>query len=367
MANLRGITWDHPRGYEPLEACSRLYAEACGVQVEWKWRSLKDFGDLPIDQIAKDYDLLIIDHPHVGLAASSGCLTPLESCLPPATLAALAAASAGPSHASYLYGGRQWGLAIDAAMQVAAYRPDKLDALPATWDEVTALAGRLRKQGLWMATPLCPTDAICSFLTLCANLRAPIEEEWVAREVGMQALEMLRGISAASHPLSLAANPIAVLDQLATGDEIVFCPIAFCYSNYARDGFRRALVQFGPLPGVQGSLLGGAGIAVSAFSAHQESACAYCAWICSDSVVNGGQPGNRTAWLDPRANEITHDYFRQTLPALEGAYVRPRYAGFVTFQEQAGRVIQAYLRDGTSTQACLATLENAFRTCKKGE
>ncbi len=72
MIALRGITWDHPRGYQPLAASADPYAAEFGVRVTWDRRSLKDFGDAPIDLLAADYDLLIIDHPHMGLAAEAG-------------------------------------------------------------------------------------------------------------------------------------------------------------------------------------------------------------------------------------------------------------------------------------------------------
>jgi multiple sugar transport system substrate-binding protein len=371
MLKLRGITWDHPRGYQPLEACSAHYAQTFGVEVAWERRSLKDFGDVPVDRLARDFDLLIIDHPHVGLAARTRCLRPLDACLPPATLAALARVSAGPSHASYDYGGRQWALAIDAALQVAAFRPDRLPAgaLPGSWDEVLTLAAHLRRQGQWMVMPLCPTDAICSFLTLCANLGAPVGPQWVDRAAARQALEWLAQLGAASHPEGFRWNPIAVLDRMAAQDDLVYCPLTFCYSNHCRAGFRAARLQFGPIPGVQGGLLGGAGIAVSAHTAQPEAACSFCAWVCSDGVQsgryvqNGGQPGNATAWRDPRANAITQDFFRRVLPALERASVRPRHAGFVAFQEQAGRILQAFLINRQPVADCLAGLEALFWSC----
>src|SRR5262249_29411895 len=122
MITLRGITWDHPRGYQPLAASVKPYMEMFGVAVEWEKRSLKDFGDAPIDKLAEQYDILIIDHPHVGLAAATNCLLPLDSCVAPETLQTLTDESAGPSHASYFYAGHQWALAIDAAMQSTAYR-----------------------------------------------------------------------------------------------------------------------------------------------------------------------------------------------------------------------------------------------------
>ena len=47
MIKLKGITWDHSRGYDPLVASSALYLEQMGIQVEWQkkvsnsfWRSV---------------------------------------------------------------------------------------------------------------------------------------------------------------------------------------------------------------------------------------------------------------------------------------------------------------------------------------
>ena len=82
--------------------------------------------------------------------------------------AALAAASVGPSFASYTYGGRQWALPIDAAAQVQAWRPDLIAAPPKTWDEVMALAGDGK-----VLLPLRNPHALMVFFTLAANLGTP--------------------------------------------------------------------------------------------------------------------------------------------------------------------------------------------------
>jgi multiple sugar transport system substrate-binding protein len=47
--------------------------------------------------------------------------------------------TAGPSFRSYTYGGHQWALAVDAAAQVSAYRPDLLRHPPTTWPDVLTL------------------------------------------------------------------------------------------------------------------------------------------------------------------------------------------------------------------------------------
>jgi multiple sugar transport system substrate-binding protein len=366
VVELHGITWDHPRGYAPLHASIEQYAAQTGVRVSWKARSLKDFGDAPIDALARDFDLLIIDHPHMGLGLQSGCLLPLDAHLPPETLAALAAQSAGLSHASYTYGGHQWALANDAAMQASAYRPDLLDApFPDDWDGVIRLGERVRASGRWVAVPLCPTDAICSFLTLCASLGDPPAggAALVDAAVGRAALALLLAFARVAHPESLDWNPIRMLDRMSSSGEIAYCPLSFCYTNYARDGYAPHRVHFRTIPGVKGAILGGAGIAVSAYTRHPAEACAYAAWISSADVQRGlyveagGQPGNRLAWEDDHANALTHDFFRDTLPTLDAAYLRPRWNGWHLFQEQAGDLLHAMLRRGEVG----AALDELFR------
>ncbi len=64
------MTWDHPRGYDPLVACNVVWRARSGVAVEWDRRSLQDFESFPVEELARSYDLLVTDHPHVGLIAA---------------------------------------------------------------------------------------------------------------------------------------------------------------------------------------------------------------------------------------------------------------------------------------------------------
>ena len=63
---LKGMTWSHPRGYDPMVACSEDWLKQTGVAVEWDKRSLQDFESYPVEELARLYDLIVIDHPHVG-------------------------------------------------------------------------------------------------------------------------------------------------------------------------------------------------------------------------------------------------------------------------------------------------------------
>lgn len=145
MAQLRGMTWRHARGIAPLQAATEAFCrENPQVSINWDARSLQEFEETSVPELAERYDLLMIDHPFVGLAAQSEALLPLDEALPAEFLTDQAANSVGPSHASYQWEGHQWALATDAAAQVSAYREDLLASrgvvVPTTWDEVWQLA-----------------------------------------------------------------------------------------------------------------------------------------------------------------------------------------------------------------------------------
>src|SRR5690348_5306401 len=74
---LRGMTWDHPRGYDPLVACSVAWHARTCVRIDWERRSLQDFESFPVAELAGRYDLIVIDHPHVGQITRERCLAPL--------------------------------------------------------------------------------------------------------------------------------------------------------------------------------------------------------------------------------------------------------------------------------------------------
>lgn len=375
MITLRGITWDHPRGRKPLEATAGLYADQFGVRVEWSARSLKDFGDAPIDALADRYDLIIFDHPHVGIALTDRRpLLPLDAFISAGDLRTLTDQSAGPSHQSYALAGHQWGLANDGAMQAASRRPD-LGSVewPRDWEEAIRIGTELSSGTAKLAIPLAATDAVCSFISLCAG-RGGMNEpasRFVDPDVGLWALSVLARLLEVAHPQSPYWNPIAMYDHMSTHDDVAYCPLAFCYTNYSRAEFRSRHIDFGPIPQQKGSILGGAGFGVSARCKHPQEACAYGLWLCSAAVQkglyvrHGGQPGNIEAWREESADEITNGFFSSTRPVIENAFVRPRHIGWPAFQEWAGNTIRAALLGKTDHAACLQALEDRYRQSLK--
>ncbi|CAZ95102.1 extracellular solute-binding protein [Zobellia galactanivorans] len=370
---LKGITWDHPRGYDPLIAASAAYYEEKGIIVEWQKRSLTDFGDFSIESLSEQYDLLILDHPHCGVIAGTGCLVPLEEHLSDELFLLLKAQSAGPSFSSYSFQKHQWALPIDAAFQCGSYRKDLLsDSIPKSWEEVFALAHRLRSNGKYVGMALCPTDSLCAFLSLCNQFGAPIvmdSEELVPHKVGIEILGLMKRMCMEFHPNALDWNPIDLYDYMAQTDDIVYAPLAFNYTNYSRKGFRENRLVFTDSPNAK-TVLGGAGIAVSSQCKNSIEAVDYCYWVCSERVqkdiytVNNGQPGNITCWMDPDANNLTDNFFQNTLQTLESAYVRPRYFGWPSFQEYLGRVLHKHLKNDIDPIVTLRQLQNSFNESK---
>ena len=178
---LRGLTWDHPRGYSPLINGAVQYESIHpGIRIHWDRRTLREFGEAPIEQYLDRYDLIVMDHPFVGFAAAHGALVDLGRYLTEVEKEAFAHDSVGLSWESYCYANGIWALPIDAATQVASYRPDLLLQLsaipPRTFDEIVQLGQKARASGKFIAVAAFSIDAISLFFTLTANLGHPIAE-----------------------------------------------------------------------------------------------------------------------------------------------------------------------------------------------
>lgn len=375
---LKGITWDHPRGFDPLVATSDSFSNTHGnIEFQWARRSLRSFGESSIEELADEYDLLLVDHPFMGEAHEKGLLVPLEEQLSAKFLADQKANSVGPSFDSYCYGGHQYALPIDAAAQVAAYRPDLLDGLeddlPQSIQDIYELGNRL-PENLKILWPLGPTDCWCSLLSLCAQLTGGEFfdlQTGVDVQVGSTVLEELRSLLPILHEQSLDYNSIQALDAMQARADIAYVPMVFGYSSYAQPQLSGHVIRFtNPpcYPGAQkSSLLGGVGLAISARCAHRDEAAHYLSFVLSPDIqtgeyfANSGQPGHLAAWKSPRVNESCSHFFSSTLETLEKAYVRPRVPGFHDFQESAGALLHSEMTKNLSAKETMVALNDRYR------
>jgi len=375
---LKGLTWDHPRGYAPLLAGVAEYRQQNpGINIQWDRRTLREFGEAPIEQYLDRYDLLIVDHPFVGFAAAHRVLVDLAPSLTDVEKARFAKDSVGPSWDSYWYDGGLWAFPIDAATQVASYRPDLMaafpDPVPQSFDAVLQLGRKARAVGKYVIVPACPTDAISLFFTLSANLGYPIAEEqeiFVEEPVAREVLQRLHALISVAHPGSVGWNPIHVYDYMVGHADAIYCPYGFGYSNYSRVGTPVPL-KFTNAPaagarGCAGTMLGGTGVGVSRISKYPDQAVAYAKWLVSPEhqrgsyVREGGQPASLAAWSDPAVNAAANNFFSDTLLTLQTAYVRPRFDGFVRFFEAAGIQINRCLRGDLEDHALVTWLNERY-------
>jgi len=375
MTELTGTTWNHTRGYLPMVATAQRYSELHpDTEVRWDRRSLQQFADWPIEKLAESYDLLVIDHPFSGYAAAHDVLVPLDQHLPAPFLADQEANSVGQSHASYQYGGHQWALAIDTAAPVCGSRIDLLQRagkqVPQDWAGLMDLA----RDGM-VAVPAVPIDTLMNFYMLCGALgEEPFTsaDAVVSERVGTAALGMLRELVRACDPSCLERNPIATWDLLANTGRAALCPFAYGYSNYGRRGYSAHTLDFTGLVFVHGrrcrSTLGGAGLAISSRCRHLAEALQYCQFVASPQCQTtlyfdaGGQPGHRAAWLDTDVNERSNHFFAHTLRTLDNAYLRPRYNGYLDFQDHAAPVVHRYLSEEIEAARVLDEINRIYRT-----
>jgi multiple sugar transport system substrate-binding protein len=375
---LRALGWDHDRCIAPMRACTDAWrALRPDVDLSWDFRSLTAFGDEPLEEVADRYDLVMIDHPFCGTAEVTGTLAPLDDLLDGDVIETLAADSVGPSHHSYSFHGRQWALATDGACQVAAVRDDLLDGpAPATWDDVRELA---RARPASVAVPLAPAQAMCAFLTLCANAGSAAAEDparLVDADVGVAAIELLSELYELGPGAAVEWEQPDVLGRLTSGDELVYVPLVFGFVTYARADRADKPCRFLDVPsagaGPVGAILGGAGLAVSATSAHAEEAAAFAAFASGADAQRtlvgpaGGQPGSRTAWNDPELDRVANGFFSGTAATIEQAWVRPRERWWPHFQLEGGRILTRGLAASEAAHTLLELLGSLYDDRENG-
>ncbi|MFG3257207.1 hypothetical protein [Streptomyces sp. NPDC048172] len=399
-SRLRGITWDHPRGIDALRAAGAEFERGTGVAIEWTVRSLREFEETPVAELAGEYDLVALDHPFIGDAVDAGALMPLDPVFSADELCERDEDSAGPSHASYRWQGRQWGGAVDAACMVGAHRAGAVDRaeIPARWDDVSAFVRRHGREAVLLAAN--PTHLWGTVLSLCeaeANTAVGPRDRWRRGADGRpewwgdagvdpallgEAVERARRLLTLCDPASLGADPIAVLERIADS-RALYCPLVFGYVTYARPGARDALVAFTDAPRLGddpvGTLTGGVGLAVSSRPAPApgpdpdaggnagRDAAAFVRLATSARTQGGvahdagGQSGRRSVWRDGRVNDEVTGFYRDTLATMDRSFLRPRLPGYPAYQRAAAETLHRGLVNGERGHDLVTELGNLWR------
>jgi multiple sugar transport system substrate-binding protein len=219
-----------------------------------------------------------------------------------------------------------------------------------------------------------PADLFLNFMGMCVSRGGlvPVRDRLFAPEIAAPCLEELRELASFMPDSIYSMNPIALYEAMTSADEFAYCPFAYIYSNYSRPGFAPHALLFASPPALPGGIplrtvLGGAGIAVSANCAHTDAAIAFCAFVTSSACqsgiygICGGQPASKTAWHDSTLNALSNQFFLRTLDVITTAYVRPRYTGYIALQRTGGSAIREHLRGEITSARALEHLDKLYR------
>ena len=239
---------------------------------------------------------------------------------------------------------------------------------PKSWTELIALGAKARRKSMRLAIGLSGVHSLMTFFTLMANLGTPCataqEEPFADRHTARAVFGLIRELLEFCPPEVFGWNSIRLHDEMVARDDLVFCPAVYCYATYAEADQRRPL-RFHDLSGPtgsSGSTIGGTGLAVSAKCKHRQAAFDYVRFAAELATQHAfaehhGQPARRELWLDEAVNVRFGGCYRDTLATMEGCWIRPRYKGYLAFQERAGELVEAHLRGDVSEDALLSQLE----------
>lgn len=343
----RGLTWDHPRGYDALAAAERrINAGRDQALISWDKQPLEGFESAPIADLAAAYDLVVLDHPHIGEAVAADCLVPLDDLYSRAQIAEWENQAIGAALSSYRWGGKTYALPLDVATQVMVRNGTVLADAPTSWPDILDHAGRLP-----VAQSLAGPHAFLTMISMAAGLgHWPRGEQLLPDDPALSVLETMATLYALRPPGSEQLNPIALLETMARDASIALVPLVFGYVTYVGSSFGNPLRFSNSLREMNGAggVLGGTGIGFSKNCEPSPELLEHVAWLMQPAIqegfipAHGGQPSARVAWHSPAVNAAWSNFYLDTSSTAEHALLRPRFDGFIAFQTSAGRII----RDG---------------------
>lgn len=243
---------------------------------------------------------------------------------------------------------------------------------PRTWEDPASPDGAQFKP----VTPLLPVDAFDTFLAIVATRGEEDlprrSDKFISDENGRYALGVLRNLYDMGPDEQVEMNPIDVLGVLASEEEFFCSPCLFGYVNYSEPRFRTHRMECGDLPVSEGfdrprSILGGAGIGISAKTEAPEEAIEFARWISSEPVqssiyiANSGQPAHRETWVSLADDPDLAGFFSGAFRTMENAWTRPRDPWFLGFVCGVCAILPDFLWKNIPADRFLAELNALFR------
>ena len=374
MKVIKGITWDHSRAFPPLVAVSQRYEELNpGVRIRWDKRTLDEFGHKPIDQLIKEYDLIVIDHPWSEFCFDKNLVIDQRKHLKSDQWNDLEQNCVGASFESYVFDNKLLAIPIDGATPVPSWRPDLIEKndlqIPKTWDDLISLADRKH-----VVMPGFGADLFLNWLMILHALEAhPFEnlEVIAEKEKAIEAMSLLKRLAEPMPKEILNWNPINIAELMTQEDRFAYCPFAYSYGNYCRPSFTNKPLKYGNLIELDGkplrSILGGTGISISSGCKEVDLAIDFSLYCASAEVQSniytyaGGQPVRNEAWNSEDLKEFTGDFLSDSYLSHKNALIRPRYNGYVPLQEKAGVPLQQFIMGEISADKAWETIAKRYQ------
>lgn len=388
MITLRGITWQNPRGYDPLVAAAKAWmAEHPGVEIIWEQLPWYQFEETVLASLAKGdayYDLVMFDHPWVGKLASESWLVPLEALFEAPYIAHLGERIVSPSLESYEWAGKHWALPLDAACHAALYRADLVegDSLPQNWEEVRSWA-RAHHQPPHRYGLVLSLEGVlghCLFLSMMAGLGHPPyrdpDHPVFDRSAAEYVLTHIKELVAFTPPASTRWGPWDIFEHLSHASDVGYSPSIFAYVNYFEGLPHSDELRLATVPAFEGRgpacpILGGVGLGITRAGRHHEIAAQHGAYLASDAVQRdifpafSGQPAAAVAWDDPDLNRHLHGFYAALKENMKTAYIRPRYPSFHALELRNGAILQQWWDDRLSLHETIERLAALPATLKE--
>ncbi len=383
MKKLSGITWQNPRGYNPLAASAKSYMEKHpGIEIIWEQQPWYQFENTILESLAKAdgrYDIIMFDHPWTGKLAKENWLLPWDTLVSPAYIQDLKNRVVYPSTESYELDNHLWALPLDAACHTSLYRQDLINSseLPSTWEAIEAWAKDHHKPPHQYGLVLSVEGVLgnCLFLSMMAGLGYPAchdpNQPTCDKEAAEYVLSLLKCLLQYVPDGSTHWGPWDIYDHLCAANDVTYCPSIFAYVNYFQgvsaqgNQLRLGLVPRFETKETGRPILGGVGLGIAHSCLHIEEAVAYGRYLMSDDVqydifpTHDGQPATQNVWNDKAINNQFNNFYNDHHLNMKHAYIRPRYAGFHEVELQNGRVLQKWWDDEMSLHETVSLLMNS--------
>lgn len=348
-----------------------------GVRIHWEKRTLDEFGHKPIDQMIHDYDLIVIDHPWAGYCFDRNLVLDLKNLLSTSQWMELEHHCVGKSFESYYFENKLLAIPIDAAAPTPSWRPDLMTErslqLPETWEDLIQLADQ--KQ---VIMPGFGADLFLNWMMVLHALNAnPFTDpdRICDKDKGLEAMRMLKRLAEPMPEEMFGWNPIKVAELMTQNDDFAYCAFAYSYGNYCRPSYVRKPIKYGKHVLLDGiplrSILGGTGLAISAGCPEVQLAIDF-SMFCADARIQstlytyaGGQPVRQETWQDNELDAFAGGFFADSYRAHEDAVLRPRYNGYVAFQEKGGIPLQRFVKGEISMDQAWDTMNTQYQLSRE--